>query len=168
MILLGLCVPNTISLTEEEKMGYCNSLALIKEDGESSQKLKKLSELYFLKLECTEDDACNFCDITPQPQKPGTPPPPKQGIPTDSCVKPQSFTCPVAALEQTPTQQAGGQGPEKGPGGRRKRQSPGGPMGGSSSGENPHMSQAQLLAKADSDFEANFIKQLMDVPPIYR
>ena len=107
MILLGLCVPNTISLTEEEKMGYCNSLALIKEDGESSQKLKKLSELYFLKLECTEDDACNFCDITPQPQEPGTPPPSKQGMPTDSCVKPQSFTCPVTTLEQTPTQQAG-------------------------------------------------------------
>ena len=145
-MLLGLCVPYTISVTEDEKMGYCNSLALIKEDGESSQNLKTLSELYFLKLNCTEDDACNFCDITPQPHTQGTTRPSKQGTPNDSCVKPQSFTCPVTTQEPPP----GGKGNRTE--GRQKRQSPGGPKGGSTSGKDPNESLAQHKARADSDF----------------
>ena len=159
---------------------FCNSLKLTEEDTTASDEMKADAAKHFRDINCTLDDACAICYLeeNPNPEGQGQGQAGQGGGGEQKEYRPVPCNTPLACPITTTTTTTAQPVPAKpGAGGgdtgkRKKRQAGfqqgGGGGGGGGGGEmgskQAYSSQAQL----DFDTEANFIHQLMKVPPQYR
>ena len=185
-MILDVCVPSVISLVGGSEGGsqgggsqdgsqggssyqrrhFCNSLKLTEEDTTASDKMKADAAKHFRDINCTLDDACDICYLeeNPNPEGQGQEGQGQGGEQKEyrpvPCNPP--LACPVPTTTTTTARSVPAK-PGDGDGNRKKRQAGFQQRGGKGS-KQEYSSQAQV----DFDTEANFIHQLMKVPPKYR
>ena len=133
--------------------------------------MKKDAAKHFRDINCTLDDACSICYLEEKVSKPGPPSPPggeKQEYRPVPCNSPLSCPATTTTTALPVPAKPDGSKPDGPPGKRKKREGGGPPGGGGGGGEGGSKQAYSSQAQVDFDSEANFIHQLMKVPPQYR